>query len=84
MQVNVLLREGALVLYTLLVDRRRAWSYEGAVFVATLLAVALVVALPITLFSIRHPDDYMARMNQLGIFQSGWLAREVEITGRSA
>jgi 4-amino-4-deoxy-L-arabinose transferase-like glycosyltransferase/SAM-dependent methyltransferase len=74
----------ALVVYVLIVDRRRAWSYEGAAFLATVIAVALVVALPITLFSIRHPDDYMARMNQLGILQSGWLAREVDITGRSA
>jgi 4-amino-4-deoxy-L-arabinose transferase-like glycosyltransferase/SAM-dependent methyltransferase len=73
----------ALVIYVLIFDRRRAWSYEGATFLGTVGAVALVVALPITLFSIRHPDDYMARMNQLGIFQSGWLAREVDITGRS-
>jgi 4-amino-4-deoxy-L-arabinose transferase-like glycosyltransferase/SAM-dependent methyltransferase len=74
----------AMVVYVLIVDRRRALSHEGAAFLGTVVAVALVVALPITLFSVRHPDDFMARMNQLGIFQSGWLDREVEITGRSA
>jgi hypothetical protein len=80
----LLIMVAALVLYVLVIDRQRAWSREGAAFLGTLLVVALVVALPITLFSMRHPDDYMARMNQLGVFQSGWLEREVDITGRSA
>ncbi len=73
---------GSLVLYWMLLDRHRLWR-ERSNLVAFVL-MAAVVALPIALFSLRHPDDYMARMNQLGIFQSGWLAREVEKTGRSA
>jgi 4-amino-4-deoxy-L-arabinose transferase-like glycosyltransferase len=43
----------------------------------------LVTAWPLLLFFARHPHDFMARMNQLGILQSGWLAREVELTQRS-
>jgi ubiquinone/menaquinone biosynthesis C-methylase UbiE len=72
---------GALVLYWILQDGRRLWR-ERSNLVAFML-MAAVVALPIALFSVKHPDDYMARMNQLGIFQSGWLAREAELTGRS-
>lgn len=71
----------ALVGYWLLTDRRRLWEQAGNL--AAALLVALVVALPIALFSVRHPDDYMARMNQLGIYQSGWMAREIDKTGRS-
>lgn len=39
----------------------------------------LVVAGPILLVAAQHPDDYNARINQVGIVQSGWLAREREI-----
>jgi 4-amino-4-deoxy-L-arabinose transferase-like glycosyltransferase len=42
----------------------------------TFAAAALVVAGPQLLFFIGHPDVFMARMNQVGIVQSGWLARE--------
>lgn len=29
-------------------------------------------------FGVLHPDDFNARINQIGIIQSGWLAREAE------
>jgi SAM-dependent methyltransferase/4-amino-4-deoxy-L-arabinose transferase-like glycosyltransferase len=73
---------GALVLYWALKDGRRLWRERSSLVAFVLMAA--VVALPIALFSVKHPDDYMARMNQLGIFHSGWLTREVELTGRSA
>jgi SAM-dependent methyltransferase len=73
---------GSLMLYWAVRDSRGLWR-ERSNLVALVL-MALVVALPIALFSLKHPDDYMARMNQLGIFHSGWLGREVELTGRSA
>lgn len=72
---------GVLMVYWLLRDRRRLWAQRANL--AALLVLALIIALPIVIFSLQHPDDYMARVNQLGIFQSGWLAREVEITGQS-
>ncbi len=78
----LLLLAAVLVLYWILVDRQRVWEQRSNL--VTALLVVLVVSLPIALFSIKHPDDYMARMNQLGIFHSGWLRREVEISGRSA
>lgn len=39
----------------------------------------LVVAGPILLVALQHPDEYNARINQVGIVQSGWLAQEREI-----
>lgn len=49
-----------------------------------LLLVAFVVAAgPILGFAQAHPDDWNARVNQVGILQSGWLAREPGLTGKS-
>ncbi len=47
------------------------------------LGAFLVVAAPMLQFAYRHTDDFNARINQVGIFQSGWLEREVEIRGAS-
>jgi len=42
----------------------------------------LVAAAPLLLLAVQHPDDFNARLNAVGIIQSGWLEREVEITGQ--
>lgn len=44
----------------------------------------LVAGWPLFVFFARHPADFMARANQLGILQSGWLAQEAMLTQRSA
>jgi hypothetical protein len=44
----------------------------------------LVAAGPILGFALSHPDDWNARINQVGIIQSGWLAREPGLTGKSS
>ena len=49
-----------------------------------LLGGFLVSVGPMALVAIRDPDNFNARVNAVGIFQSGWLEREVQITGRSA
>ena len=36
----------------------------------------VVVVGPMALFAVQHPDDFNARINEVGIFQSGWLDRE--------
>ena len=36
------------------------------------------------LFAIEHPNDFNARVNQIGIFQSGWLDREMVSSGKTA
>jgi 4-amino-4-deoxy-L-arabinose transferase-like glycosyltransferase len=43
----------------------------------------LAAAGPMLAFSMTHPDDWNARINQVGIIQSGWLAREPGLTGKS-
>ncbi len=44
---------------------------------------ALVVVLPLVLWYLKYPDSLAARYNAVSIFNSGWLGREVEITGKS-
>jgi 4-amino-4-deoxy-L-arabinose transferase-like glycosyltransferase len=48
-----------------------------------LVAVAafLITAGPMIQYAVLFPDDFNARINQVGIIQSGWLEREVEIRG---
>ncbi|MFC2037933.1 ArnT family glycosyltransferase, partial [Chloroflexota bacterium] len=42
----------------------------------------LVVAGPMLSYALSHPDEWNARVNQVGIIQSGWLAREPGLTGK--
>jgi len=43
----------------------------------------LIVAGPMLSYAVAHPDEWNARINQVGIIQSGWLAREPGLTGKS-
>lgn len=43
----------------------------------------LVISAPMILWAIDHTDEFMARANQLGVIQSGWLANEAAATGKS-
>ncbi len=45
--------------------------------------LAFIVALPLLVFFVRHPQDMVARWTWLGIFPSGWVEREVQRTGKS-
>ena len=44
----------------------------------------LVVTSPLLLWYLAHPSDLTARYNAVSIFASGWLEREIEVTGKSA
>ncbi|MCX7856127.1 MAG: glycosyltransferase family 39 protein, partial [Anaerolineae bacterium] len=64
---------------------------EGSGFLARygrgLVALAVGFALvlwPLALYYIAHPADFLSRYNQVSIFASGWLAREMSLTGKSA
>ncbi len=48
-----------------------------------LLLVFLVAAGPMLSYALTHSDEWNARVNQVGILQSGWLAREPGLTGKS-
>ncbi|MFQ6057960.1 MAG: glycosyltransferase family 39 protein [Anaerolineae bacterium] len=50
---------------------------------AALAVAALLVALPLLAYYQQRPDTFLARVNQVGIIQSGWLAREPGLTGKS-
>jgi len=43
----------------------------------------LVISAPMILWGVEHTDEFMARANQLGVIQSGWLANEAANTGKS-
>ncbi len=68
------------LLYLAVVDRASLARRKGNL--AMMALVALVVALPYLTFCTVHPEVYMARTNQVGIFQSGWYTRELAL-GRS-
>ncbi|MCB0006809.1 MAG: glycosyltransferase family 39 protein [Anaerolineales bacterium] len=72
----------AVLAYHLLFGRSRFWRthYRGMVLTV---ATFLLVGAPMFQYANRYPDEFNARVNQVGIIQSGWLEREVEITGQS-
>jgi len=49
-----------------------------------LLGAALVVVAPLLFHYADYPENLVSRSRQVSVFASGWLAREQEITGRSA
>jgi hypothetical protein len=42
-----------------------------------------LMALPQTLYNWRHPDEFLARLNADGIWQSGWLGRTMADSGQN-
>ncbi|HET9590562.1 MAG TPA: glycosyltransferase family 39 protein [Anaerolineales bacterium] len=57
---------------------RRNW--RGILILA---GAFLIVAAPMLQYALRFPDEFNARINQVGIIQSGWLEQEVDKTGSS-
>ncbi len=51
---------------------------------AVMLGAFLIAGAPMLQYAVRFPADFNARINQVGILQSGWLANEILYTGRSA
>ena len=51
--------------------------------ITTFWASLLLTALPQIVYNTRHPDEFLARLNNGGIFQSTWLADEAARTGSS-
>ena len=48
------------------------------------LVIGFLVAVgPMALFALQRPDDFNARVNQVGVIQSGWLEREATLLGQS-
>jgi 4-amino-4-deoxy-L-arabinose transferase-like glycosyltransferase len=47
------------------------------------LGALIAASAPMGLWAYLHPDEFMARANQVGILQSGWLVNEAQVTGKT-
>jgi 4-amino-4-deoxy-L-arabinose transferase-like glycosyltransferase len=64
--------------------RRGAPTRDLNLSLLLLLVLAFLVAAgPMLLYAQTHPNEWNARINQVGIIQSGWLEREPELTGKT-
>lgn len=62
---------------------RRFWQ-DHMPGVLIMIGAFVIVGGPMIQYALRFPDDFNARINQVGIIQSGWLDREMLQTGQSA
>jgi 4-amino-4-deoxy-L-arabinose transferase-like glycosyltransferase len=67
------------VLGYLFVRNPRQFLQEHGTGLLVAVAAFLITAGPMIQYATRFPDDFNARINQVGIIQSGWLAREVGV-----
>ncbi len=68
--------------YLFLLDRRFFWSTHAR-GIGAMTVSFLITAAPMLQYAVRFPNDFNARLNQVGIIQSGWLENEVGIRGQS-
>lgn len=68
--------------YLFIRDPRRFWARHGRGFLMVL-GGFFIAAGPMIQFALRFPNDFNARLNQVGIYQSGWMARELVVRGQS-
>lgn len=71
------------LVYHLAHDRMRFWQTQR-IGLLIALGAFLIVGAPMLQYASLFPDEFNARVNQIGIFQSGWLEQEVEIRGARA
>jgi hypothetical protein len=78
------------IVYLAYVLVQKRWSHASAIrtehlsqCLLLLILASLVVAGPMLSYALTHPDDWNARINQVGIIQSGWLAQEPGLTGKT-
>ena len=65
------------VLIIALLRRPRTLLREHLGGAITMIGAFLLAAAPMLQYAVRFPDDFNARLNQVGIVQSGWLQREL-------
>jgi hypothetical protein len=63
--------------------QKRKELRSPALYLGLLALAFLIVTGPVLGYALAHPDQWNARINQVGILQSGWLEREPELTGKS-
>lgn len=75
---------GLMLLHFIWLDRHRADTLKQSIRYALISAFAfLITAAPMLQYAARFPNDYNARLNQVGIFQNGWVDREIAARGVS-
>lgn len=70
----------AFVIYLALV--RRDLLRANLANLGVLALGAVLAFIPMGLYEIAHPGSFTGRVSQVSIFHSGWLAREVELSGK--
>ncbi len=73
----------AMLVFFSLRDRARFWRSHGS-GVLVMVAATVLVAAPMIQYALRFPGNYNARINEVGIVQSGWLEREQDIRNQGA
>ncbi len=63
--------------------QKRKELRSPALYLGLVVLAFLIVAGPMLGYALAHPDEWNARLNQVGILQSGWLEKEPELTGKS-
>lgn len=72
----------ACVLHFFWLDRNRPQKLRDLLGgTLTLLGAFAITAAPMLQYALRFPNDYNARLNEVGIFQSGWVEREMASRG---
>ncbi|GAB4269832.1 MAG: hypothetical protein Kow0080_13800 [Candidatus Promineifilaceae bacterium] len=61
---------------------RPFWQENGR-GVAAWAGALVVTAAPMLQYAVRFPNDFNARLNQVGIFQSGWIYKAMEVRQES-
>jgi hypothetical protein len=75
---------GFTLLHFIWLERHRAEGLKQSIRYALISAFAfLITAAPMLQYAVRFPNDYNARLNQVGIFQNGWVDREIAARGVS-
>lgn len=68
----------------LLIARERPGARRASAWGAAIMAGgALLTAAPMLQYALRFPNEYNARLNAVGIFQTDWIARTQALTGQS-
>ncbi len=73
---------GIMLLHFIWLDRHHADRLKQSIRYALISAFAfLITAAPMLQYAVRFPNDYNARLNQVGIFQNGWVDGQMASRG---
>ena len=72
----------AILIYTIIQAPRQEWV-KHKMGIGVMIFTFLIFSAPIWQYATLFPNEFNARVHQVGIFQSGWLEREVDITEQS-